>query len=301
MKFSVYGIEIHCPIAIQHSIPLVEGSDEVLMLEIVNNPHQLGDFTYHTPTIQLHGREVQLSSTHSLFSSRLMAERCWKIEVGELFIFTWCNNSNSMYLYSKNKIDTDKLLFWLLHTVIPVYLILQEASVFLHASSVDVEGKAVLFLAPSFGGKSTLADFFLTHKHPLLSDDKVRLLFRKGEYFAYPSYPYRRAHREVETLGDYTDNFANTSLPIGNVYVLNSIEPIGDCGIERIVGLEKFEMLKSAYLYEPVSLSEIEMRHLMNLMVHSNVYGVSVPKEIARLQEVYQIIMNHATNKECNV
>jgi hypothetical protein len=298
MKFVVYGIEVHSPVKFPISVSSEGVYDQVLRLEINTLNHQETVFEYQTPAVEIHGRQIQLFSNVAFSSSRISDERQWQVNVEGLFSFSWSNVSDIMSVKYENELNLEKLSFWLLHTIIPIYLTLKQSSLLLHASVVEVENKAIFFVAPSFGGKSTLADFFVKQKHSLLSDDKVRLEFREKNYLAFPSYPYRRPYREFEKLGDHTEYFSHKPLSLGNIYVLNYVEPQDDCSIETISGLHKFEVLKNAYLYEPVSMSKIEMEYLLNLVQHSVVYQVKLPKDITKLTQVYRMIIAHSTNGE---
>jgi hypothetical protein len=59
----------------------------------------------------------------------------------------------------------------------------------LHATSVVVEGKAVVFLGDSGFGKSSLAACFLRAGHPLLTDDLLMLREGLEGFTAYPGPP----------------------------------------------------------------------------------------------------------------
>lgn len=296
MNFVIYGIKVTSPILLPLLFPSKTMSDQVVQLNIKNSIDQSYVLEFCTPISEIHGRKIQLSSNIPLETSRLLEERCWRLNIEKLFTFNWCNISNTITIEYNEILDLQKLSFWLLHTVIPIYLTLKQSSLLLHASVVEVGNKAISFIAPSFGGKSTLADFFVKQKHLLLSDDKVRLELRKNNFFVFPSYPYRRPYREFEKLGNYTEYFSHKPLPLGNIYLLNYVDPQDDCHIESIVGLHKFEVLKNAYLYEPVSVSKIEMECLLQLVHHSTVYQVNIPKDITRLSLVYQMIIDHSTN-----
>lgn len=296
MSFVVYGVKVYSPVKLPVLISSEGYFDQVLSLEIKDSNDSEVFFEYYTPVVEIHGQETQLFSNISLSSSRLLDERCWRIHIKGLFSFSWGNNSNTLTLKYENRLYLDKLSFWLLHTIIPIYLMLKQSSVLLHASVVEVDNRALSFVAPSFGGKSTLADFFVKQNHPLLSDDKVRLDFTGENYTVFSSYPYRRPYREFEKLGDHSEYFSNKPLPLGNIYVLKYVDPKDNCSIETIQGLYKFEVLKSAYLYEPVSMSKVEMEHLLNLVRHSAVYQVNMPKDIRKLPEVYHMIIEHSAN-----
>ncbi len=82
---------------------------------------------------------------------------------------------------------------------------------------------------------------------------------------------------------------------------MNHVNPEDACSIESIQGLNKFEVLNNAYLYEPVSMSRVEMEYLMKLVDHSLLYRVNIPKNLTRLSEVYQTIIDHETRKELSL
>jgi len=294
MKFVVYGIEVHSPVTLPLSA-LSEGTwDQVLRLRVETLKNQEKTlFAYQTPTVTIHGRQIQLFSNKAFSLARIARERQWKINIEGLFSFSWSSSSDTMIIAYEKELHLEKLSFWLLHTVIPIYLMLKQRSILLHASAVEVDSKAILFIAPSFGGKSTLADFFIRQGHRLLSDDKVRLEYNVKDYFVYPSYPYRRPYRKFETLGEYAEGYSGRMLSFGNIYFLNYVSPEDDCSIELIQGLKKFEILKTSYLYEPVSMSKVEMEYLVKLVHHSVLYQVNVPKDLTRLGEVYQAIVDN--------
>lgn len=298
MKFVVYGVEVHSPVTLPLDISEKRVWDHVLRLQFNTTYSKKDIFEYYTPAVEIHGRKTQLFSNMPFASSRLLNERTWKIDIGGLFSFMWSNSSDIMTIEYEKKLDLEKLSFWLLHTIIPIYLILKQSSLLFHASVVEVNKKAILFIAPSFGGKSTLADFFIGQGHCLLSDDKVRLEYKNEGYLVYPAYPYRRPYRELETLGKYTGSFSVKPLPLGNIYFVNLVDPKDACSIESIQGLNKFEVLNNAYLYEPVSMSRVEMEYLMNLVHHCFLYRANIPKDLTHLPKVYQTIIAHEAKKE---
>ena len=60
----------------------------------------------------------------------------------------------------------------------------------LHASAVDLEGRALLLMGAPGAGKSTTAACFARMGYPLLSDDIVPLLEQGGIFLAQSGYPY---------------------------------------------------------------------------------------------------------------
>jgi hypothetical protein len=59
----------------------------------------------------------------------------------------------------------------------------------LHASAVEVEGKAIALLGPAGAGKSSSAAAFLQLGYRVLADDVVPVLESKGKFLAQPAHP----------------------------------------------------------------------------------------------------------------
>jgi hypothetical protein len=72
------------------------------------------------------------------------------------------------------------------HNVMPLMLSLRGALV-LHASAVEVSGRAIAFAGQSGAGKSTLAASFVVAGHGFLSDDAVMIEANCGMAIAHPS------------------------------------------------------------------------------------------------------------------
>ena len=126
-----------------------------------------------------------------------------------------------------------------------VTLLQQRGGVVLHASAVNVRGRAMLFCGASGAGKSTLAALLSDAGYPLLNDDVCSLTRdRDGRFVATPdgrmlklwSASLNHLHqpaRGAEIIGR-TDKFyalpANsdrTARPVGGIYMLEGL-PVGE-------------------------------------------------------------------------
>jgi hypothetical protein len=92
-------------------------------------------------------------------------------------------------------VDPAALRHVLLDQILPLALA-SAGHMVLHASAVDVDGAAVLFVGPAGAGKSTLAAALAACGADVLADDGVLLEMRGGAW-AVPSYPGLRLWRDA--------------------------------------------------------------------------------------------------------
>lgn len=112
----------------------------------------------------------------------------------------------------------------------------------LHASAVEIHGRAVIFPGEEGAGKSTTAAALARRGHAVLSDDVVALTERDGTFFVLPAYPYLSLWQDSvkllygadDALPAFSPNFdkrmlslasnnlrfEKQSLPLGAVFLL---------------------------------------------------------------------------------
>lgn len=239
-----------------------------------------------------HGRSVYLHSDR-LIDGSSKVEQPWCFEVKEVVRFYWHGGERTIYYELDEKGDADLLAFWFIHQLLPVYMTLENMYYFVHAGAVEVEGKSILFIAPSMGGKSTLTDYFIQQGHPLVSDDKVPIYTEEGRWMAVGSHPYHRPFREYEVLGYRAGNFAQVSSPVQAFYLLEKRGAEEDIAIEEIRGLKKINQLLSQCPYALGANRSRHMRYVTNMPVGLGVFSVKIPQNIERLGEVYEAIIQH--------
>jgi len=296
--FFAYGLEITSLIDLPVDLPNIGIANHKIKLIYDNFGKRIKKNTlkYVTPITNVHNIPVQLSSNLPIHLEEYSSFREWQLNIEEEIYFTWKGSIDELHIEYFQNVNLKKLSFWLLHTVLPVYLILQQKSYIFHASSIEYNNRAILFLAPSFGGKSTLVDFFVEKGHKMISDDKLSTYLDKGEFYASPSYPYRRPYRKYEDLGIHSDLFTKKPLPIQTFYLLNSVDMEKSISIESMGGLKKFEILKTSYLYDPISITKRAVTYLMQISKDIRMYQVNVPRDLLQLQDVYDCILKHEEN-----
>lgn len=296
VEHCLYGVKVFCdlplferPVSLSAVAP---GGHAPLKLMPSHGSGSPALYPVSLPLYSTHGREVLLRTDRELAASA--AGQPWCLEVEGVVSFTW-NGSAAEILYQLHDNGTWSLLvFWFVHVFLPLHLTLERGWDFVHAAAVEVSEQPILFIAPSTGGKSTLADYFLKKGHPMLSDDKVATFFADGKFYAVPSHPHHRPFREFEVLGHPVEPFARQSRPIHAFYVLEAAPPDAAIAITEVRGFRKFEQLLPNYLYSFHFLREQRLRWLAQLAHQSLIFQLSRPWSIERMAEVYEAVCAHS-------
>ena len=248
-------------------------------------------FPFRTDWVSMSGQEARYYSSIPFEESD--EDFTWALEIKDVVTLIW-DASEKKIIYNKGANYTPKRLqFWIFHTFFPIVLELEHIYRILHVGSVEIEGKPVLFSAFSFGGKSTLTDYFIKKGHTMLSDDSMAIDKRGDVYYAIASYPYHRPYREVETLGYPVENFATEPKPLHAVYLLEKSEPDVTVEITELKGIEKFKAFHYSSFIDFSFMKKERFDFFTEMAKHVPVYQVNVPWDLERLDEVYEkIVLN---------
>ena len=218
----------------------------------------------------------------------------WALEVKNIVTLIWCAKSKSIYYVKGNEYSKKLLHFWVIHTFFPLVLELRNIYHILHVGAVEVEKRVILFSALSFGGKSTLTDFFLTKGHKLLSDDTLGVLKDNITYSAVGSYPYHRPYREAEELGYFIKNFSFGNRDISGIYVLQKGNALIEVSIDELFGIEKFKALYYTSFVNFDFMKQKRFEFFSDMLKSVRLYKVNIPWDKNRLNEVYDAIVSHS-------
>jgi hypothetical protein len=149
-------------------------------------------------------------------------------------------NGTEIIVNPKIRIDLMFLRYLILGQGIGT-LLMQKGSLVLHASSVNMGGRAVVFIGLCGYGKSTIATALNQKGYSFITDDVLRIEFQDNEeMLAFPSYPasklwddtitnlndkkvsFLKVHPDVEKFTFNIDNFSVEPLPITTIYVLEN-------------------------------------------------------------------------------
>lgn len=140
------------------------------------------------------------------------------------------------------------------------YWLEQRGLVTLHASAVEIEGRAAVFASTHGGGKTGLAAALLQAGSPLLSDDLVPVEERAGTFAGQPGYPQMRMWPDEAThfLGHYEH------LPAVHPELSKRRVPVGSGGLGTFHGsplpLACVYLLERQPEGEPLAISAISPR-----------------------------------------
>ncbi len=176
----------------------------------------------------------------------------------------------------------------------PIYLTIENKYELIHAGGVEINKQAVLFIAPSFGGKSTLSNYFIQKQHAMLSDDRVALKEENETIMTVSSYPYHRPYRQTEDLGISVENFIKEKMPLHCIYVLQAVEAKHEINFVLLKGINKFKALQYNFDFNLPLNKANSFQLIAKIAAIVPVYKISIPWDLNRLEEVYQSICTHS-------
>lgn len=219
----------------------------------------------------------------------------WRFGVAGVVVLTWTTGSDIIEYQIEASCPQPLFTFWVVHVFFPLYLALQRGAAFLHAVAVEIEEKAIIFAAPSFGGKSTLGEYFLRRGHAMLADDKVAIRQEGGRFMAQPAHAFHRPHRELETLGRPIPNRVSRSLPVAAVYVLERGAADSTPVVERLVGAAAFQALLPHHLYAFNFFKQTRFEWLGQFLDHTSVFRLQRPWDLNLQHLSYSAIVENQT------
>ncbi len=218
----------------------------------------------------------------------------WALEIKDVVTLIWDAKERTIFYMRRKNYTPKRLQFWIYHTFFPLVLELQKKYHILHVGSIEINDKPVLFSAFSFGGKSTLTDYFIQQGHTMLSDDSLGIEKKGEEYYAIASYPFHRPYREFEVLGYPVKNFSTGPKPIHAVYLLEKSEPDAIIEIIEAKGIEKFKAFHFSSFINFDFMKQEWFEFFTEMAKHVPVYKVNVPWNLERLDEVYEAIVENS-------
>lgn len=249
---------------------------------------------YKSEYLPLSGRKASYGAETEFSTCR---EGClWGVDVKGLVSFVWSCGDRTLSYMPQPSLTPELLQFWTLHTIFPMMLALDETYNILHVGAVEVGGETIIFSAESFGGKSTLTDYFIKQGHPLLSDDTLGVYKEDDVFKAVSSYPFHRPFRKPESLGYKVSNVTSESKAIQAVFLLEKSDADADVRIIEVTGIEKYKAFHFTTFINFDFKKEQYFKTLSEMANVLPVYRVIIPWNIKRLPDVYKAIIQMRKN-----
>ncbi|MEO0537619.1 MAG: serine kinase [Cyanobacteria bacterium P01_A01_bin.123] len=216
----------------------------------------------------------------------------------------------SIVIIPAPEVSESLLRFYLVGTVMGI-LLYQRGLLVLHASAVNINGKAVAFLGVSGEGKSSTAAAFHASGYHTLTDDVAPVILSQSPPVIVPGFPQIKLSREITTALGYDfellsplypsakkrgyrldQGFAKTPLPIGHIYVLTSSP---DFGIEPLKPQDAVVEL-SRHSRPSTLFHKPDAKHFFqcaNLAKECALYRLNRPRDLTLLSELVRRVENH--------
>jgi len=217
----------------------------------------------------------------------------WALEIENILTLIWNKDTQTIHYIKYINYSPKLLQFWILHTFFPLVLELEKNAHILHVSAVEINHKIILFSAFSGGGKSTLLNYFINQGHTIYGDDTIALKKDGSKYNVISSYPFHRPYRKAEDLGYKLENFGTKIKKLSKVYSLHKVDREEDVSIRTLCGIEKFKALYQSDFVMFETMQKERYLFATEIAKHVEVYQISVPWALERLDEVYQAIVTH--------
>lgn len=225
--YTAYGLLIDSEIPLSEFTPAVGAADVVVRwLEGVDWAHEHSDKDYHA--------EVSPS-----------VARFWFSEIGTVLV----RDGNAIDIYPAAHADKSLARLYV-EGMIMAMLLYQRGFCVLHASVVEIAGRAIAFLGPVGAGKSSIAAALQEQGHALLSDDNAAVQLAGNSLLVMSAYPYLKLFPAVAAFLGYGDqrlgvlhssqkklagsaesNFKGSALPLDTLYFIgreysSEIQPV---------------------------------------------------------------------------
>lgn len=195
-------------------------------------------------------------------------------------------------------------------------LLHQRGNLILHASAININGRAVAFLGNNGCGKSTSLIALHKNGYPIVTDDILPVKFNnEGLPIVTPSYSRMKLRSDVMNYmqGDidfipkthvYSDkyyyftenNFSHKQLPLKKIYIIQKGEEWSLNSLNPNESLMK--LVKSSYCYGISSKEEIvkNLNECSKLVNNLPIKLLKIPQSLEQLPELIKIIENDNSN-----
>jgi hypothetical protein len=291
---TAYDLTVQSAFAIPEFLRSVEGEPDVRVLKgVLDAPRVLDKFGTHFEV------EAQRAFLY------------WN-DIGGFLI----QNGNEVVIDALPGVEERALRLPLLGTAFAA-LLHQRGFLVLHASAVEVQGVAAVFLGHKKQGKSTMAAALYKRGHPLISDDTVAVKMEDGQPMVVAAFPQFKLWPETATnvLGENPEDlpllvagyekrsrrieerFTTGSHPLGGLFSLSEGDPLALEPLDPQEGITQLVCHSYMARFGGQLLKGNEaarhLRQCASLVSQKLVYRLQRPKSFALLPQITELIEAH--------
>ena len=309
-KYAVYGVTLLTDLPL--SLPEAGDSDVVVTVDLAS-PGQLPSAV-----------ERLLTDSNSWSQLALREDDVLRARWGSWFEILVAPDGRHVLCRNLSDLPLTSFEAYLTNFAVGTALI-QQGEEPLHATVVDIGGRAVGLLGPSGAGKSTLAAVLMNRGGILVTDDMLRITFEDDAAFAQPG-PYR-----IKLFREPADRYLSTGSSLGYwnpsgeklilkpastgngrrptrlsaLYLLVAPPPASELdrpSLERMSGDEPFKTILSSSintrLQSPRRLQR-QFRFAERLAKNLPVFRLTYPSNFDVMDKVADCILDSVANRVC--
>ncbi|NEQ01531.1 MAG: hypothetical protein F6K59_22215 [Moorea sp. SIO3F7] len=313
-SYVAYGLGIHSALPIPEFIPAEVECD--VMIHIQSNDYSTGCVRVASAEAVGQTRTPNRKISDYIPKEVIQQPMALQLSPKEAVIYLkdtglfLVQGGNSITIIPSAEACLSRIQTALVGTVMAI-LLYQRGLLVLHASIVNINGGAVVFLGDSGEGKSSIAAALHSQGYRIITDDVAPVTLDQGTAKVASSFPQIKLSREVakvlgydqDKLGllvpklnkpDYLLNqdFTQALLPIRCIYVLVSGSQLSIKRLklqEAVMELSRHSRLNSLFDSEKAS----HLLQCAQLANQCSVYRLQRPRNLALLPELGRLVAEH--------
>lgn len=228
-------------------------------------------------------------------------------ETGRFYV----QNGNKIIFERLANVDDKSIRVFLLSTVLAA-LFIQRGIFPLHASSVNINEKAVLFTGISGAGKSSLVTGYFKQGFSVLNDDVSLITEIEKTLMVVPGFPriklwtdtlkafneepenYQKIRDSIEKRQiPINDVFNKEPVPVSHIFIL-AVKNTPGIEVKEITGIEKFNVLRRhTFRYqfiEGLGMAKEHFHAISQLASNARVFRLFRPRKGFHIPELMKIV-----------
>jgi hypothetical protein len=247
-------------------------------------------------------------------------EKDFLLRFPSLADFVVSNDGSHISAWPATGNDEETLRHLLLDQVMP-RLLSHQGHLVLHASAINVNGRAIAFVGETGRGKSTLAASFHLSGYPLLTDDGLLIKEEGNNIKALPCYPGLRLWRESfaalfnesppqKAMASYSSknrvrlhqNNKNEPVELAALFVLEKSAVEADTAAIRVSPLSArdacMELVRNSFQLDVSNYKQVTslFAAASSVAEHLPVFSLTYPRDFSILPALHEAVLEQQNN-----